>query len=262
MRQTDSKAIKIRGEAVSIKHEHHPLGLLPEELIEEIGKRIVHRMAMGLSDFSGDDFSRIFAESIGGTDLSSPLGVADVTWNGCAWSVKTVKNSKPHEFWVNAKGNKVRKRVRLISGRNSPVYSADISDPLLDVNATGNVVLDIYNKRVEAARNKHSDLRMIVLVRNYISREYAIYERPINIIPAAEYRWILNKNGNLEGWIGEARHAFTWQPHGSQFTIIEDIPKSTVRWKIMHKPPSLPMKGVLELINYSKDWIEEAEIID
>ena len=39
--------------------------------------------------------------------------------------------------------------------------------------------------------------------------------------------WEWNKNGNLVGIEkSSTEHRFTWQPHGSQFTIIEEIPET------------------------------------
>tara|TARA_B110000037_G_scaffold220233_2_gene287339 strand:- start:43328 stop:43573 length:246 start_codon:yes stop_codon:yes gene_type:complete len=47
------------------------------------------------------------------------------------------------------------------------------------------------------------------------------------------YEFIWNKNGNLEGYEKGAVHKsvnkrFTWQPHGSQFTITEIVPEKTL----------------------------------
>ena len=99
---------KLKGKAQR-RSGPHPLGELPPSLAVEIGKRIVHRLAVGHADITGDDFGGIFAASIGGEHRGKPLGVADVTWEGCAWSVKTVQD--PHPF--------TQTTIRTISGRNS-----------------------------------------------------------------------------------------------------------------------------------------------
>mgnify|MGYP001565882649 CR=1 FL=1 len=39
----------------------YPLGEFPDSLAIEIGKRIVHRLAVGHADITGDDFGGIFA---------------------------------------------------------------------------------------------------------------------------------------------------------------------------------------------------------
>ena len=116
------------------KLEPYPLNQFPESVIQELGKGLVHHMAIGSADISGDAFCRMFADAISGEAFSRPLGVVDARWRGCGWSVKTVKQGKPYE--VN--------HIRLISGRNDPNYSAGISDPLADIQATGRVVLEIY----------------------------------------------------------------------------------------------------------------------
>ena len=113
--------------------------------------------AVGHADMTGEQFSRIFADAISGEEYGKPLGVADVAWNGCCWSVKTVNNTKPHESSLP---------LGLISGRNSVDYSAGISDPRSDLQETGQAVLDIYNQRIDEARDEHDDVRLVVLVRN------------------------------------------------------------------------------------------------
>lgn len=108
---------RLRGHAAR-RSSPYPLGELPKTLALSIGRDIVHRLAVGVGDITGDDFGTIFAQSIGGEHRASPMGIADVTCDNCAWSVKTVKAQKPF----------VQKQVRLISGRNSPVYSSSISE--------------------------------------------------------------------------------------------------------------------------------------
>ena len=145
----------------------YPLGQIPDSVLVEIGKQVVHRLAIGLGDITGDDFGTIFAKAIGGVHRTRPVGIADVQWDGCAWSVKTVKSSKPFE---------VRRAIRLISGRNSPDYSLGITDPHVDPMATGRAVLSIWNARVEEAMDEHDDLRVVVLVRNIETREFVLFE--------------------------------------------------------------------------------------
>lgn len=67
------------------KHEPYPLNEQTKAVIEEICKRIIHLKAMGKANMGGDEWSRIFADSITGDNCAKPLGVADVSWNGCAW---------------------------------------------------------------------------------------------------------------------------------------------------------------------------------
>ena len=120
--------------------------------------------------------------------------------------VKTVQHNKPH----------TAKKVRLISGRNSPDYSVGISDPRADIQATGQAVLDIYNQRIEKVRGDYADIRLIVLIRNIQRQEYTIFERAISKIVVNNYRWQTNSRDNFEGY-EDGNRIFTWQPHGAQF---------------------------------------------
>ena len=158
------RKVRTKGQAQSI-HEPYPLNEFPTTLIQELGKRIVHLLAVGHADMDGDTFSQMYADSFGAEALGKPLGVADVIWNGCAWSVKTIKQKTPHST----------NHIRLISGRNSPNYSAGISAPLEDIEATGRAVLDIYNARIHQARKDHDTVRLLVLIRNMGTLEFTIF---------------------------------------------------------------------------------------
>ncbi len=168
-----------------------------------------------------------------------------MSWNGCCWSVKTVQHKNPHTAG----------KIRLISGRNSPVYSSGINDPFSDLQATGQSVLDIYNDRINKAKWDHDDPRLVVLVRNMAIQEFTLFERPIYPLVVNSYHWKVNKNNNLEGF-EEDQHVFTWQPHGSQFTIHEPIPPSATRFLINREPGLLEMKHVLRLVKFKPNWVE------
>ena len=220
-------------------------GQIPDNVIRAIGRQIVHRLAVGQNDIVAD-FETIFADAVDGETRSSPLGVADVVANGCAWSVKTVKHSRPMSC----------RRVRLISGRNSPDYSMGISDPRADVQQTGDAVISVWNARVDEAMDEYDDLRIVVLVRNVEAKEFVIFEEEVTRIIPGDFVWGLNKQNNLEGRnASDGTHQFTWQPHGSQFTVIRQIPGSARKFRINRKVPIVPENDVLDLIGYSDDWI-------
>lgn len=237
---------RIRGQAKQRKAPY-PLGELPPTLAVEIGKHIVHRIAIGLPDITGDDFGGIFASAISGHHRSSPLGIADVTWENCAWSVKTVKDNKPF----------TQKTVRLISGRNSPVYSSGIQDVFADIQVTGAAVLNVWNARLNESLNTHDDLRIFVMIRNMSTLEFTLFEiEAIRYVPA-NYIWRVNGKGNFEGYDRRTEsHIFTWQPHGSQFTVKQHVPASAYRFRINHNPGVLEEQHVLMLIRFRDDWIE------
>lgn len=240
-----SKEPRLKG---SSKRRSGPysLGEFPPSLAVEIGRHIVHRLAVGHSDITGDDFGGIFAQAISGQHRGKPLGIADIEWNGCAWSAKTVQDQHPFS----------QRRIRVISGRNSPVYSGGIRDPFTDIQATGRAVLEVWNARVNEALNAHDDLRIIVMVRNMSTLEFTLFEHEATRFIPTEYEWALNKEKNFEGIDAQKEHRFTWQPHGSQFTIIHHVPKSAYRFRIKKHPGIVEEQHVLRLVGFDESWIE------
>ena len=177
--------------------------------------------------------------------MGKPVGLADVVYEGMAWSVKSVKHDTPHEA----------KKIRVISGRCSPDFSFEISDPRADLEKTGEAVLSIWNERVNVAKDSFEPLRTCVLVRNFTSLEFLVFEQETVRYNARDYEWRANKRRNLEG-IERAtgKHKFTWQPHGAQLTILYDIPPSAQRFKI-RRPPMLDFGEVMSWAGFSPDWV-------
>ena len=164
-----------------------------------------------------------------------------------AWSMKTVKSKKPH---------RTNDGVRLISGRCSPDYSYGITDPHEDIQKTGRAVLNIWNERVNIAQDYYNPLRTSVLVRSEDLLTFSLFEEENHRYVANQYRWEENKNGNLIGIdIETGKQQFTWQPHGSQFTIHTIIPQNAVLFKIK-EPPTLDVEDTLRQIRFTEDWIE------
>jgi hypothetical protein len=225
----------------------YPLGEISMSVAIEIGKHIVHRLAVGQTDITGDDFGGIFARAIGGDHRNRPFGIADVVWHGCAWSVKTIQGKKPFN----------QKKVRVISGRNSPVFASEISDPYADIQATGKSVLNVWNARVNESLNEHDDLRIFVMIRNMTDLEFTLIEYEAVRFVAAEYFWKLNKKRNLEGFDRETgARRFTWQPSGSQFTVFHHVPSSALRFQINQRPGMIEEQYILDLVHFQEDWIE------
>jgi hypothetical protein len=237
--------LKLKGRAKR-RNAPYDLGELPPSLAVSIGRDIVHRLAVGFANITGDDFGGIFANAIGGVHRAKPQGIADVTWNDCAWSVKTVQSPKPF----------TQKIVRLITGRNSVGYSAGINDAFADVQATGAAVLNVWNARLNESLNQHDDLRIFVIVRNMSKLEFTLFEyEAVRYVPA-NYEWTVNPKNNFEG-VDKVTgiHVFTWQPHGSQFTVLHHVPPSAYRFRIKKTPTILEEKHVLQLVRFSDDWI-------
>jgi len=225
--------------------ELYPLAEFPSSVIYEVGRWIVYQYTTGKTDISGEDWGDIFASAINGEHLSSPIGLADVVYSGQAWSVKSVKHTNPHNV----------KTIRIISGRNSPDYSYGIADPRADIQETGNAVLGIWNERVKIAIDQYGDLRASVLIRNSQKLTFTLFETQTSQYVPSEYRWEENKRGNFEGYSRrDGSHKFTWQPHGSQFTIKYPVPSSAVKFTLK-RPPTLDFESTLKQIGYSDDWV-------
>ena len=54
---------RLRGKRTRLQSSW-PLGSLPRKVIIGIGRQLVHRMAVGLSDITGDDFGTIFVKKL------------------------------------------------------------------------------------------------------------------------------------------------------------------------------------------------------
>ena len=194
---------------------------------------------------SGDDWGDIFAAAVNGTHLNSPLGIADVALGNTAWSAKTVKANNPIGTT----------RVRLISGRNAPVYSFHNDDSFADIQETGKQVLEIWNDRVEKATEQYPHLRTVVLIRDMENFRFKVFETQTAQFDPADYTWNLNARKNLEGrTVQGGIHTFTWQPHGAQFTIIRPVSGSARSFEV-RKPGTLNPQQVLSSLGYSQNWV-------
>ena len=241
-----NKEVKLRGKATR-RSGPYPLGEIPDSVVIAIGRQLVHRLAVGHTNITGDDFGDIFANAIGGHHKNKPLGIADVEWNGCAWSCKTVQATKPF----------TKPSIRAISGRNNIRYSCNIHDVFADIQASGRAVLEIWNARVNEALSTHDDLRILVFVRNFSSLEFTIFEQEaVRFIPN-EYTWTRNDEDNLEAHDSSGVHRFTWQTEGKQFTIIHHIPAHAYKFRIVRKPQTLEVHAVLTLVKFEENWIKK-----
>lgn len=237
---------RLRDSGRLLSHELYPTNEIPNDLIVNIGKHLVYLLYIGRKDMTGEDWGDAFADAVGGKHLDSPVGIADVVRDGMAWSMKTVKNANPH----------TAKNIRLISGRCSPDYSYGITDPHKDIQETGRAVLGIWNERINIAQDNYNPVRTSVLVRSADMLSYTLFEEENNRFRTSDYVWEVNTNGNLIGKdIDTEETKFTWQPHGSQFTIHTKVPKNAIRFTIK-QPPILSKKAILDTIGYDESWIE------
>lgn len=226
--------------------ELYELGRPPESVIKRFGAHIAYLIHMGRTDITGDDWGDMFAETIGGTHLSCPIGIADVTHGKMAWSMKTVKATNPF----------TSSNIRLISGRCSPDFSFGITDPHQDIQRTGKAVLAVWNERINIAYDEYNPVRVGILVRNNNLSEFCFFEEFIERYKTSDFVWEENRNGNLIGINKETGVTqFTWQPHGSQFTIHTKVPTDAIRFKVK-RPPIISMDEVLKSIKFDESWVE------
>ena len=222
----------------------YPLNRFPEDIVKSIGAYLVYLLYIGRKDITGTDWGDAFADAIKGTHLDSPVGIADVVLGKQCWSMKTVKNDRPFRCT----------NIRLISGRCSPDYSYGITDPHEDIQKTGEAVLGIWNERVNIATDHYSQVRTGVLVRSSDMLSYCLFEEDTGRYRTSDYHWDVNKNGNLIGKDNDGKIRFTWQPHGSQFTIHVEVPEDATRFTIK-EPPKLNKDAVLKSIQFDESWV-------
>lgn len=166
-----------------------------------------------------------------------------------AWSLKTVKNTSPF----------TSKTIRLISGRCSPDYSYGITDPHKDIQQTGRAVLGIWNERINIAQDQYTDVRTMILVRSNDLKQFVLFEEENHRFATNDYVWEVNANGNLIGIDKRTKeHRFTWQPHGSQFTIHTAVPAHCVRFELKH-PERITPEGVLANLCFDETWVSFVE---
>lgn len=227
----------------------YPLNQFNSEFPYILGQEIVYLLASkGRADLQGNEWEQIFALCVGAEWKPSNVGLDDVVMGNTAWGAKTVKS--------NVKDFTNLKKIRLISGRNSPIYSyGGTIDTTVDPNIIGEQVLEIWNERVSAIREKFKHLRTVVLVKSNDLSQVAVFEFDTIRYDAELFDFIWNPRGNLEGFVkGTKDKQFVWQPHGSQFTIIEKIPEQTLILKIK-QPEVLDKDKILTAIGFDKSWV-------
>ena len=227
----------------------YDLNNFPEGVIESIGRQLVGLIAVGADRLEGPDWEKLFAAAIDADWHPTNNGLTDVRKDNCAWSAKTVKNTNPFNAAT----------VRLISGRNSLDFSYQESNVRsLPPEEVGRMVLAIWNRRLADMRTQFEHLRTVVLIKHNDFRRFALFEFETVAYEPSAFRWSWNSNSNLVGHSFEGKHRFTWQPHGSQFTVVEDVPAARRRFQI-HLPPAfevITIEQVLDQLGFDPTWIQ------
>lgn len=231
----------------------YPINKFPASFIERFAEDIVYMLATKEAmSLEGNEWEQIFANCIGALWRPSNVGLDDVVLDNCCWSAKTVKSA--------SRNIGEQQIVRLISGRNSPTYSFGVDRITeADPNEIGHMVLDIWNERVSGIRQYFKFARTVVLVKGPEYDDYLVFEIETIRYDASMFVFSWNSRGNLEGYSREShKHQFTWQPHGSQFTIIEEIPADRLRLRLK-TPKRLDKSSVLRALNFDSSWITRLE---
>lgn len=222
-----------------------PLNKFPRSFAGNLARDLVYHLATRSTRFEGQDWEEAFARLIDAEWKPSNVGLDDVVSGQCAWGAKTVKNPNPSNVQA----------VRLISGRNSPIFSYDVSNVKgVAPDELGRMVLGIWNERVSAIRKNYRHLRTVVLVKSDDLLEVAVFEFDTLRYAPDLFSWNWNDRGNLEGR-DEGGHRFTWQPHGAQFTIIEKVPQNRLAIRVK-QPPKIDREAVLKAMGFDSSWVE------
>lgn len=225
----------------------YPLGQFPAGFVMAVARETVCHLALDAKpSIEGEEWERIFAGAIGAEWKPSNVGLDDVVKGNCAWGAKTVKCSNPL----------TATRVRLISGRNSPNYSFNNADLGDNAQTLGNDVLAIWNARVDDIRARFPHMRTVVLMKSDALTTFCVFEFETVRYPSDLFVWCRNKNNNLEGHNRDTGiHVFTWQPHGSQFTIIEPVPRSRILFSV-RVPQTLARDDILQAVGFDPTWVK------
>lgn len=220
--------------------------LSPVDFGLKIAKSVISELALkDSSEVSESTWAKIFADSVEADYQPWNFGLGDFVSTNAAWNVKTV--------WV---GNPVsHQTVNLPFGKIYPQALLSLYHNDIDPQLIGEQVLQIWNERVNAVRARFADLRTVVLLKSRDLTRLAIFEFETTFYPPEQYFWQENEEGNLEGLERTTRfHKFTWQPHGSQFTIIEPVPEDCLLITLK-QPPKLEKDEVLKAIRFDESWI-------
>lgn len=142
-----------------------------------------------------------------------------------------------------------------IFGNTSSVDNVQTDEPEM----LGKMVLQKWNFRIASLKEKFASLRTIICVKGDDFSKISLMEIETKPFDPADYTWDWNSKNNLEGYEKTSgKHRFTWQPHGSQFTHIPDLPSKRLKLRVM-KPPMVSREYVLDEIKFDPAWIEIVE---
>lgn len=234
----------------------YPLNKFPKDFPYKIGEQLIYILATrGETDIEGKEWESIFGKAIGADWTPSVVGLDDIRMGNTAWGAKSILSTKPASAT----------KIRLISGRNDLINSYNYNvQPGLYPNEHGEKVLNIYNARVSAIREKFQHLRTVILIRSKSLLECVIYEVDAIRYDPELYYWEWSNDGKKKNLYGykksDGEQKFTWQSGGQQFTIFESVPKERLIINI-RKPEVVPKDFVLDKVGFKPDWITVTNMV-
>lgn len=230
----------------------YPLNKFPKDFPYKIGEQLIYILATrGEVDIEGKEWESIFGKAIGADWTPSVVGLDDIRMGNTAWGAKSILNKKPSTVT----------KIRLISGRNDLINSYNYNvQPGLFPEEHGERVLNIYNARVSAIREKFQHLRTVILIRSKSLLECVIYEVDAIRYDPELFYWKWNGK-NLYGYYKANNvQKFTWQSGGQQFTIFESVPKERLVINL-RKPEVVSKDFVLDKVGFDSNWIIVTKLI-
>lgn len=218
-----------------------------KDFVSQLSKELFFSLVDSMSDvLSENKFAKILA-ACGNTTVCNAYDWSGVVVDDSYYRTVVVWNPQPYTV----------KHIRLISGRNSPDYSFNIENVHTeDPDKLGEMILGIWNARITDVRKKFATTRTVVLIKGEDLSTVSVFEEEALKFLPEEYEWEWNQKGNLEGYLkGTDVKKFTWQPHGSQFTITTNVPDNRLKLRIK-RPPLLDREEVLEQLKFDPSWIE------
>ncbi len=148
------------------------------------------------------------------------------------------------------------RHVSLTNTLHLPVdFDKAVSECAADPNKLGAMILETWNKSLSVVRGFDEE-RFSVLFAGKDSSSAVFFEVPIVSFEPSEYVWEWNEDEGLDGYEkGTDVQRFTWQPHGSQFTVISRVPDNRLKLRI-RRPQLLDRDSVLEQLKFDPSWVE------
>ena len=222
--------------------EHKPADLFTKKFIKAFSEEIICNIYCDRGDITGDDWEKIFAACI------------DVPWERSRSFYDVVDHTSLTAWSAKTIGYKNSKFVRLISGRNSPLqtFKQQINPTKDDPAEVGSVILQIWNDRVLGVKEKFERFKTIVLLRYDNLTEFRIFYYDTETYDHKNYKWHWTSSNNLHAFNSNNQMAFLWQPKGSQFTIMKEVPNKT-QYISVNNPGSISRSKVLETVKFSDE---------